>query len=287
MVGGIIRLLQQTIARRLVCRGPALHLGREVEMTLLPGPVDGGIVFHRVDLPGSPGIRAQVDNVVDTRRCVTLGADGWRLSTVEHLLAAAHGLGVDNLLVEVNGEELPVGDGSGLFFARHLLQAGLVQQDKPRVVHCVTAPLWVAEHDSYLIVLPPERPGFTVSYTFAADRRAIGAQHHQFRLGEDDFLEEIAPARTVAFLEEIEALRRQGLAQSTDMDVAVVVGPEGYVTPLRLPDEIVRHKILDLLGDLYLYGPLHGRVIAVRSGHRLNHRLGRELSRAGCPTVTY
>lgn len=278
--------MQQTIASRIDCRGPSLHLGREVEMALLPGPADGGIVFRRTDLPGCPEVRAHVDNVVDTRRCVTLGADGWRLSTVEHLLAAAHGLGVDNLLVEVDGEELPVGDGSALFFAKRLLAAGLVRQDRPRAIRRVTTPLWVAEDDSYLIVLPPDRPGLSVSYTFCADRRVIGAQHHQFRLGEDDFLAEIAPARTVAFLEEIEALRREGLARSTDLDVAVVVGPEGYVTRLRMPDEIVRHKILDLLGDLYLCGPLHGRVVAVRSGHRLNHRLGRELSRAGCPTVT-
>ena len=133
------------------------------------------------------------------------------------------------------------------------------------------------------MALPPDRPGLSVSYTFSADRRAIGAQYLKFHLGEGDFLREIAPARTVAFLEEIDALRREGLAQSDNFEVVVVVGPEGYVNPLRLPDEVVRHKILDLLGDLYLFGPLHGRVLAVRSGHRLNHRLAQGLARASRP----
>lgn len=279
MYGGIA-IFQQTIARPVTCRGPALHLGREIELTLYPGPVDSGLVFRRADLPGRPAVRATVANVVDTRRCMTIGTDGWRISTIEHLAAAAHGAGIDNLLIEVDGEELPVGDGSALFFMDLLNRAGLAGQEKPRRVWQVSTPVWVAENDSYLIVLPPGRPCLSISYTFCADKRAIGSQHHQFHLGEDDFAREIAPARTIAFLEEIEALRREGLAQSTDTDVVVVVGPDGYLNSLRLPDEIVRHKILDLLGDLYLFGRLYGRIVAVRSGHRLNHRLGQELCRS-------
>jgi len=247
-------------------------------MNLLPGPPDTGLVFCRVDLPACPAVTASAATVVDTRRCIAIGQDSWRVSTIEHLLAAAHGLGLDNMVVEVDAAELPVGDGSALFFVNLIRQGGLVRQEVPRRIQRIRAPYWVAENGSYLVMLPPDRPGLTISFTFSADRRPIGAQHCLFRLGEDDFVKEIAPARTVAFIEEIEALRREGLAQSNDTDVAVVVGPDGYLNQLRLPDEIVRHKILDLIGDLFLLGPVHGQVVAIRSGHRLNHRLALEIS---------
>jgi UDP-3-O-[3-hydroxymyristoyl] N-acetylglucosamine deacetylase len=185
----------------------------------------------------------------------------------------------------VDGPELPAGDGSALFFADLIRQAGLVSQDKPRCYRVADGPVWVGENGSYLVLLPPERPGLTVSYTFSADARAIGAQYREFCLGVDDFAGEIAPARTIAFIEEIEALRREGLARSEDTELVVVVGPEGYLNERRFPDEVVRHKILDLLGDLYLLGPLHGRAIAIRSGHRLNHRLAQELART-IPALT-
>lgn len=271
-------MFQQTLAKRISCRGEGLHLGSPVEMSLSPAPPDTGVVFRRLDLPGEPAVAASAAAVVETRRCVSIGRDGWRISTVEHLLAAAHGLGVDNLLVEVDGPELPAGDGSARYFVDLIRRAGLVRQDRSRRVRVVEEPLWVAENGSYLVILPPERPGLTVSYTFSAEERPIPAQHLQFHLGEDDFAEAIAPARTIAFLEEIEALRREGLARCDDLEVAVVVGPDGYVNPLRFPDEIVRHKILDLLGDLYLVGPVHGQVVAVRSGHRFNHRLAQRLA---------
>ncbi len=272
---------QQTLAGQAGCTGQALHRGGRVEMSLLPAPPDSGLVFRRVDLPGRPSVRAAVEAVVDTRRCVSIGRDDWRISTIEHLLAAAHGLGLDNALIELDGPELPAGDGSALFFVNLIRQAGLRPQEKPRRYRAASGPIWVCENGSYLVLLPPERPGLTISYTFSADSRAIGAQHYEFHLGAGDFAREIAPARTIAFLEEIEALRREGLAQSNDSGLAVLVGPEGYLNDLRFPDEVVRHKILDLLGDLFLLGPLHGQAIAVRSGHRLNHRLARELARPG------
>ncbi|MGQ9779384.1 MAG: UDP-3-O-acyl-N-acetylglucosamine deacetylase [Bacillota bacterium] len=271
-------MYQQTVAERICCRGETLHLGGQVEMSLVPAPPDTGLVFCRLDLPGRPTVKASPATVVDTRRCVALGRDGWRINTVEHLLAAAHGLGIDNLVVEVNGPELPVGDGSARYFVDLIRQAGIVRQERPRRIRVVEEPLWVAENGSYLVLLPPERRGLVASYTFTPDRRPIPPQYLRFHLGEDDFVEAIAPARTIAFLEEIEALRLEGLARSNDFAVAVVVGPEGYLNPLRFPDEIVRHKILDLLGDLYLAGPVYGQVVAVRSGHRLNHRLAQRLA---------
>ncbi|NLG83705.1 MAG: UDP-3-O-[3-hydroxymyristoyl] N-acetylglucosamine deacetylase [Firmicutes bacterium] len=276
-------MYQKTVAARISCRGEALHFGGEVEMSLAPAPPDTGLVFCRLDLPGRPTVTASPTAVVDTRRAVALGQDGWRINTVEHLLAAAHGLGIDNLLVEVDGPELPMGDGSARYFVDLILRAGVVSQERPRRVRVVEEPLWAAEDGSYLVLLPSERPGLTVNYVFTADRRPIPTQYCRFHLGEDDFTAAIAPARTIAFLEEIEALRREGLARSNDCTVAVVVGPEGYLGPLRFPDEIARHKVLDLLGDLYLVGPVYGQVLAVRSGHRLNHRLAQRL--AALPAV--
>ncbi len=269
---------QQTVAGQASCAGQALHTGGSINMGLLPAPPDSGLVFRRVDLPDRPSVRAAVETVVDTRRCVSIGRDDWRIGTIEHFLAAAHGLGLDNALVEVDGPELPAGDGSALFFVDLIRQAGLAPQDGPRRYRVAGSPVWVGENGSYLVLLPPERPGLTVSYTFSADARAIGAQYREFHLGVDDFAGQIAPARTIAFIEEIEALRREGLAQSNDTELVVVVGPGGYLNERRFPDEVVRHKILDLLGDLFLLGPLHGQVIAIRSGHRLNHRLAQELA---------
>ncbi len=275
--------VQQTVAKRISFTGQALHSGRTVEMTLAPAPPGSGIVFRRTDLPGAPSVKADNAAVVDTTKCVAIGAEGWRIATIEHFMAAAHGLGLDNLLVEVNGAELPMGDNSANVFIGLLRQAGLQRQDSPQKIRLVTQPLWVSENDSYMVALPPLEPGLKVNYTFSADQRAIGAQHLQFHLGVDDFEKEIAPARTIAFLEEIENLRRQGLAMSDNMEAAVIVGPQGYVNQPRFPDEIVRHKILDFLGDLFLFGRIHACVIAVRSGHKLNHRLGQALMRANCP----
>ncbi len=279
---------QQTVAGAIGYRGETLHSGGRTELRILPAPPGSGLIFRRVDLPGGPDVRASIASVVDTRRCVSIGRDGWRIATIEHLLSAAHGLAVDNLLIEVDGEELPIGDGSASFYADLLLRAGLVRQESPGRIWRTETPLAVSEgDDSYLILLPPNRPGLSISFTFSADRRSIGAQYHRFRLGEDDYLEEIAPARTIAFLEEIDILRRSGLARCDNSDVAVVVGPDGYLNELRFPDEIVRHKILDLLGDLYLVGRVWGKIIAVRSGHRLNHALGRELIGRGTVGADY
>jgi len=273
---------QRTLAKSVSCAGRSLHLGRVTTITMSPAPPDSGIVFRRSDLPGSPEIRAEVANVIDTNRCMVIGNAHYRIGTVEHLLSAAHGLGLDNALVEVDGEELPVGDGSALFFANLLLEAGLIEQSRPRRLLRVCKPVWVAENGSYLVALPSPRPGLSVSFTFSADSRVIGAQYYQYTLGVDDYLREIAPARTIAFVEEIQSLRDQGLARSEDAQAVVMVGPDGYLNDLRLRDEIVRHKILDLLGDLYLVsGPLHGQIIAVRSGHHLNYKLGQALSEPG------
>lgn len=274
---------QQTIATDLEISGQALHSGIPVKMRIIPQPANTGIYFKRTDLPGIPKIKAEVCNIIDVKKSVTLGKDNWHIATIEHLMAVFHGLGVDNALVEVDGEELPLGDGSGLYFADRILEVGLVEQDQPRHYTVIQKPLWV-EGTVYkgkepvkalIIALPSEE--FRVSFTFTSDHPVTGTQYYQFNLSEDNFMKEIAPARTIAFLKEIEFLRSQGLALGGDFNSAVVVGDTKYENERRFPDEIVRHKILDILGDLYLAGPLVCHLIAIRSGHALDLELARKI----------
>lgn len=267
---------QQTLKQSLTIRGEALHSGKMVTMTLIPQPVDTGIRFCRSDLPGKPVLPARPEHVIDTFRCTTLGNSSWRIRTIEHLMAALHGLGVDNLLVEVEGEELPLGDGSAWFFTQAILDAGLDVQGKPRHTQKIIAPVWVENMRacddnsprSYLLALPGDE--LHVSYFFTSNNTGVGNQFCQFQVTPETFQKELASARTIAFTYEIEALRRQGLARGGNFDVAVVVGEEGYLNDLRYSDEIARHKILDILGDLYLLGPVAGRIIGIGSGHKMD-----------------
>ncbi|NLY91208.1 MAG: UDP-3-O-[3-hydroxymyristoyl] N-acetylglucosamine deacetylase [Firmicutes bacterium] len=269
---------QQTLQNKIAISGQALHSGKMVTMELIPQPVDTGIRFCRVDLPNRPALPAKPRNIIDTTRNIALGTSEWRIHTIEHLMAALHGLKIDNLLVTVDGPEIPLGDGSAQFFVEKIREAGLAVQDKPRKVRKITKPVWVADGTdprSYLIALPGE--GFRISYCFTSDHKVTGNQFAQYLITPETFLKNLAPARTIAFWRELEALRKQGLALGGNMEIAVVVGEEGYLNQLRFADEIVRHKILDLLGDLYLLGPLEGEIIGVRSGHKLDIELALKL----------
>lgn len=269
---------QQTLKEEVVIEGQALHSGKMVSMRLIPQSADTGIFFRRKDLPGEPLVRAEPRNVVSTFRCLSLGTKEWRIQTIEHLMAALHGLEVDNLLIEVSGEELPLGDGSAWFFTKTLLKTGLASQDKPRLVRRITSPVWVENGNdpcSYLLALPGE--GLRISYCFTSNHRMMGDQFTQFLITPEVFQAELAKARTIAFTHELEALRSQGLALGGNMDVAVVVGENGYLNTLNYPDEIARHKILDILGDLYLLGPVEGQIIGIRSGHKMDHELTMKL----------
>ncbi|NLZ43311.1 MAG: UDP-3-O-[3-hydroxymyristoyl] N-acetylglucosamine deacetylase [Clostridia bacterium] len=266
--------LQQTLKQALSIHGEALHSGKMVTMTLIPQPEDTGIRFCRSDLPEKPVLPARPEHVVDTYRCTTIGNDTWRIRTIEHLMAVLHGLGVDNLLVEVEGDELPMGDGSAWYFARAILEAGLVEQEKPRRTWKITAPVWVengSSSRSYLVALPGDQ--LHISYFFTSNNNGVGNQFYQLTVTPETFQKELASARTIAFTYEIEALRRQGLARGGNFDAVVVVGEEGYLNDLRYPDEIARHKILDMLGDLYLLGPVTGKIIGIGSGHKMDLEL--------------
>ena len=276
--------LQQTVSKEIELFGQALQSGAMVKMRISPQPANTGIVFRRSDLPGKPRIEAKAENVISTKKSVTLGKDGWKIATIEHLMSVFHGLGIDNALVEVDGEELPSGDGSGRVFAERILEADIITQDLPRNLIYIKEPLWVEgivykdeqPLNAMLLALPSDR--LEVSFVFTSDHPVTGNQFYHFELSKDSFLKEIAPARTIAFTKEIEYLRSQGLAMSTDLNIAVIVGDDGYQNELRFPEEIVRHKILDILGDLYLAGPLVGHLVAFRTGHAIDLEMAKKIT---------
>jgi UDP-3-O-[3-hydroxymyristoyl] N-acetylglucosamine deacetylase len=277
--------LQQTIGAELEITGQALHTGAMVTMQIFPQPADTGIYFGRSDLPDKPKVKAEAGLIIDIKKSVAIGKNGWRIATIEHLMATFHGLGIDNALVLVDGEELPHGDGSGLYFSQNILQGGIVTQDKPRGYTYIREPLWVEGTVSKqneplkacLIALPSTRDELEINFTFTSDHQVTGTQYRRYIHSEAAFLAEIAPARTIAFTKELEYLRSQGLALGGDLNSAVIVGDNGYGNELRYSDEIVRHKILDIMGDLYLAGPLIGHIVAIRSGHALDLELAKKI----------
>lgn len=275
-------MYQNTIAAETTISGTGLHSGIFVNITLKPQPENIGIIFCRVDLPGKPCVQANVTNVVGTERSTSIGCDGWKISTIEHLMAAFHGLGIDNILVEVDGEELPVGDGSAGYFADKIIAIGICAQNAERHYRVLENAVWVegrvGNSKATIVALPSDK--FEISFTFTSDHKVTGTQFYHFELDETNpsaFMEEVATARTVGFLKEIEYLQSKGLALGGDLDCVVVVGDDGYQNELRFPEEIVRHKILDALGDLYLLGPMHAHIVAVRSGHALDFELSKKL----------
>jgi UDP-3-O-[3-hydroxymyristoyl] N-acetylglucosamine deacetylase len=265
---------QRTLGNWVRVQGLGLHSGKRVELSLGPAAADSGVVFVRSDLPGSPQICARPRGVADSMLCTILEENGVRVSTVEHLLAALAGLGVDNATVMVNAEELPVLDGSALPFVRLIQQAGVRLLGSCRTWLRVVKPVSVSEGDRSVQLLPARR--LSVDCTVDFDHPLVIDQKMRYLHEPQTFEQEVAPARTFGFLKDVGEMRRRGLAQGGSLDNAVVVDSFSVLNPggLRFQDEFVRHKILDLIGDLALLGaPLAARVVAHKSGHRLHHRL--------------
>jgi UDP-3-O-[3-hydroxymyristoyl] N-acetylglucosamine deacetylase len=264
---------QRTLKAPIGCVGVGLHSGRRVGLTFRPAPVDHGIVFRRSDL--GMDIPARFDCVVDTRLSTVLERGAARIGTVEHVMAALAGCGIDNVLIEVDAPEPPILDGSAAPYVFLLDCAGTVEQDAPVTMIEICRPVRVCEDDAFAEL----RPGtgaldMALSIDFAA--AAIGRQALSLRLTPESFRQELARARTFTLVEEIAELRASGLAQGGSLENAVVVDQARVLNPagLRTPDEFVRHKLLDAVGDLALAGaPLSGRFFAHRSGHTLNNRL--------------
>ncbi len=271
------RSRQRTLRNPISCSGVGLHRGQPVTLTLRPAVPDSGIVFRRTDL--GLDLPARFDHVVDTRLCTVLGAPAHpeaRVSTVEHVMAALAACGIDNVLVEMDGPEVPVLDGSSAPFVFLLDCAGRVEQAEWRRTIEVLKPVRVAENDAFAELRPSHAPGLSLSLSIEFDARAIGRQAYAMRLGEHGFRSEIASCRTFTLRREIEAMRAAGLARGGSLDNAVVVDDALVLNPagLRHPDEFVRHKVLDAIGDLALAGhPLRGAFVGHRSGHGLNNRL--------------
>lgn len=270
---------QFTIAKRVAVEGIGLHTGQPAKITLSPALVDSGIAFrapdsYRTVIPASP------QTIIDSSYATTLGVNGARIQTVEHLLAAAAALGIDNLLVDFEGDEIPALDGSAKPFVSLLYAAGKAPLGAPRRPLVITTPIRVGNGTRWIQVLPSD--GLRVSYTLDLDHPAVGTQVASFVCTERVFVEELAAARTYGFLKDVGALRKNGLAKGGSLANAVVVGRRAVLnSSLRYRDEFVRHKILDLIGDLALLGrPVVGHVVARNAGHALNHELVTAIWRA-------
>ena len=270
---------QHTLAGPAIFAGVGLHSGAHVRVSIRPAPQDSGVVFVRTDLPGQNRVPATGDSVVNTRLNTVIGnAAGVTVSTVEHLMAAFAALGVDNALVELDGPEVPIMDGSAEPFVQLIDRAGRRRQEAPRRWIEVLARIEVGEGDMRAWVEPAA--GFEVAFEIQFESAAIGRQQVDLELTEESFRAEISNCRTFGFLDQVEALRKVGLALGGSLENAVVVDGDRVLNPegLRRPDEFVRHKALDAVGDLYLLGaPLIGRFEAVRAGHAINNALVREI----------
>lgn len=267
---------QKTIARPKTTSGVGIHSGNDITLTLQPAPIDHGIVFQRVDLDGQPRIPADVNSVSATALATTLGSGEARVGTVEHLLSAAAALRVDNLLVQVDGAEVPVLDGSAKEFCKLIREGGITIQAAPRRYMVVTGSVRVEEGDRFVEVSP--YPVLTIDATIEFDHPSIGTQHKVVSFENGQFEKEIADARTFGFLREVRMLQKSGFARGGALYNAVVIGDAGPINHggWKYPDEAVRHKILDLLGDIALLGmPLVGYVRAFKPGHALHHKFAK------------
>jgi len=271
---------QKTLKTRINCRGVGLHSGRHVNMVLGPAAIDSGISFRRTDAAGgNVTIAARWDRVVDTRLCTVIGDEsGITVGTVEHLMAAFAGLGVDNALIELDGPEVPIMDGSAEAFVFLIECAGLAEQSAPTKRIKILKRIAVGDDQAGAALTPS--PNTVLDFALDFANPAIGRQERTVRLVNGTFRHELARARTFGLAEEVEHLRKAGLIRGGSLDNAIVVGPDRVLNRegLRFGDEFVRHKLLDALGDLYLAGaPIEGRFSGTRSGHALNNQLLRAL----------
>ena len=263
--------LRRSLAREVGVSGVALHGGQPARARLRPAPVGSGRVFTWGD---RPPLLAHIDAVEAGAYATLLAGQGWRLRTVEHLLAACAALDIDDVEIAVDGDELPVLDGSAGPWLRALLEAGPVDRPGARPLAQVRQPVTVGGPGRWARLSPG--PGLVIAISTRFSHPALGLQHLEIAIDGPRFAKQIADARTFGFLHEVEALRARGLVRGGSLDNAVVYGPDGPINPggLRWPDEVVRHKLLDVLGDLALLGhPLEGRVEAECPGHSLTHAL--------------
>ena len=269
---------QRTIKQSAACSGVGLHTGEMATLRLHPAPEDHGIIFVRTDLSRPLSIRATAAHVVDTAFSTTLGHEGVGVQTVEHVLAACAGLRIDNLLIEIEGPEVPILDGSAAPFVAMIQQAGIRSLRRLQPYLRLIRPLHLGRPGHGITLKPAAIPKINCSISFPD--AVVREQQYLYHWTEEEFIHQIAPARTFGFMKDVERMRAMGLIKGASMDNAVVVGDLGVMNPegLRFADEFVRHKILDLIGDLALAGiPLVAHVTAACAGHRMNFELVQQL----------
>jgi UDP-3-O-[3-hydroxymyristoyl] N-acetylglucosamine deacetylase/3-hydroxyacyl-[acyl-carrier-protein] dehydratase len=270
-------LNQQTLNRPASFSGIGLHSGNRVNMTILPAPANSGVRFRRVDLDGKPEIEARVENVVDTNRSTTLAKGNVKVHTVEHVLAALAGFEIDNAIVELDANEPPIGDGSSREFCKILAAAGVAPQAEKREFFTPTEPIEIRHGETVMTLFPDEN--FKITCT-SADKQGRFTQFYSTEVTPKTWEKELAHARTFCFYEEIEFLFKNGLIKGGSLENAVVIRDDAVLTtePLRYREEFVRHKMLDIVGDLSLLGkPIRGHIIAVRPGHAGNCELVKKI----------
>lgn len=268
---------QRTILREASISGKSLHSGEEVHLTLKPAAENHGIVFKRIDLYGKPELKPLVDYVTDLVRSTTIADGHAKVQTVEHVLSALNGCGVDNVLIEMDASEPPILDGSAKHFVNLVQQAEPVEQDAEREYYVLDEPVSVTRGGSSIIALPHD--GFRITCT-SADDRGIHTQHLSLDIDPETYIAQIAPARTFTVYEDIEELLKLGKIKGGSLDSAIVIKGDKIVSkePLRFKDEFVRHKMLDIIGDIVLAGmPIKAHIVGVRPGHALNAELSKVL----------
>ncbi len=267
---------QRTLKQETSFEGIGLHTGRYAKVRLKPAPRDTGIIFTRTDK--DIALKASMGSVSDTAFSTTLGYDGVKIRTVEHILAALSGLGIDNLIVEVNGPEIPILDGSSIELISLILNSGIAKQGKKRPFLRITNPVFFADGQAEIAAFPYD--GRRITYRIHFNHHLLGEQNLSLEISEENFVKEIAPARTFGFLKDVEYLKANGFAKGGSLENAIILGSDGILNAsgLRFKDEFVRHKILDLIGDFSLIGfPIYGHIIANKSGHTANLKFLKKL----------
>lgn len=270
---------QRTVREEVNCEGIGLHSAAKVSLTIKPAPVDSGIRFVRTDLPDKPIIKTGLENIVGTTLSTTVGNNGYRISTIEHIMAAFFGLGIDNALVELDGPEIPIMDGSAAPFVFLLKSAGIKEQKALKQFILIKKPLTVQDGNRSIKILPSKE--IKISYMIDFNHPLIRNQEYELSFSGKDFVNEISRARTFGFLKDYNILRENGLALGGSLDNAIVMDEFRVINEdgLRYKDEFVRHKLLDFIGDLAILGhPIIGHFVANKSGHFLNQKMLRELS---------
>lgn len=269
---------QRSILREVSVKGPSLHTGDKTQLTLKPAPANSGITIRRIDLHDKPVIKPHVSQVTDLVRATTLASGHAKVHTVEHVLAALHGMGIDNVEIEMDASEPPILDGSSKGWVNLILEGEPVEQDADREYFVLDQPISVTKGNSSIIALPYD--GFKISCT-SADDRGIHTQHLTIDIDPDVFATQIAAARTFTVYEDIEELLKLGKIKGGSLENAIVLKDDKIMSkePLRFDDELVRHKILDVIGDVLLLGkPLKAHIVAVRPGHAVNAELTTKLA---------